>query len=191
MLSFITQLVLQFKYFGIFLGTFVEGPVVALLAGSLARIGIFSFLLVYLIHVVGDLSADLFYYFLGYQGQQKIFKKVNFFETNIEKAAKFKKIIHKHPKKVIILGKFTYIIGLPLLLSIGMSHYDWRKFLFFDTIATLIKSFILISLGYYLAGFFTNLNGLIFYVILFSVLFLIAVIIYFIIKRINRNLWKN
>ncbi len=191
MLSFVVSLVSHLTYFGIFIGTFIEGPVVGLLTGFLVKIGFLNLFLAYLFHVLGDLSADFFYYFIGYQGQKTLFKKFNVSDRSLAKAEKMKKLFYRHPKKVIILGKLTHIAGLPVLIGMGMSHYDWRKFLLFDFLATIIKSAILISLGYYLAEFWTKANNIISYLSWFSALLIIGIIIYFIIKKVTANLWTS
>ncbi len=187
----IINLVNHLAYLGIFIGTFIEGPLVGLLAGFLVKIGFLNLFLAYIVHVLGDLSADFFYYFIGYKGQKMLFKKFNISDKNLVKAEKMKKLFHRHPKKIIILGKLTHITGLPVLLGVGMSHYDWRKFLFFDFFATIIKSAILISLGYYLAEFWTKASDIISYLSWFSILFIVIIIAYFIIKEATKNLWKN
>ncbi len=191
MISLIINLINHLTYLGIFIGTFIEGPTVGLLAGFLARIGFLNLFLVYVVHVLGDLTADFFYYFIGYQSQKKLFKRINISKKNIIRAEKIKKLFHQHPKKIIILGKLTHISGLPVLLGVGMSHYNWRKFLLFDFLATIIKSAILISAGYYLAEFWTKANDFVSCLSWFGLLFLLIIIIYFAMKKLIRNLWKN
>jgi len=191
MLSFIINIVGQLTYLGIFIGTFLEGPLIGLFAGFLVRIGFLNLFLAYAVHVLGDLTADFFYYFIGWKGQRIIFRKFSISDKNLTKAEKIKKIFQRHPKKIIILGKLTHITGLPVLLGVGMSHYDWRKFLFFDFIATIIKSAVLISLGYYLAESWMKANDAISYLSWFGILFIIVIIVYFATKAIIKNLWKN
>ena len=191
MASLVIALISHLKYLGIFIGTFVEGPTIGLLAGFLVKIGFLNLFLVYLSHVLGDLTADFFYYFVGYHGQKKFLERINISEKNIIKAEKIKKIFHQHPQKIIILGKLTHIIGLPVLLGIGMSRYNWRKFLLFDFLATIIKSALLISVGYYLAESWTKANDFISHLSWFGLLSLLAIIICFVMKKLVKNLWKN
>ena len=132
-------------YGGIFLGTFLEGPVVGLLAGSLVRMGKLELIWVYLVHVLGDLIADSMYYWLGFYS--KMIKKVD----KREKESKLAMTLEKHADRLIIGGKLTHILGLPILLGLGRNKYSWKKFLLLDLIATAIKSAGLIGLGYYLA----------------------------------------
>jgi len=187
----IINLIEQLKYIGIFIGTFVEGPAVGLFAGFLSRMGFVNIILAYIVHVTADLSADFFYYFSAYKGKKRFFNKFNFSEKNIVRAEKIQKLFYTHPTKIIILGKLTHIIGLPILLGAGMMHYSWRRFLLFDLAATLIKSLILLSLGYYLAEFWTKANDVISYASWFIALFIAIIIIYFIIKKLIQDLWGN
>jgi membrane protein DedA with SNARE-associated domain len=181
MLSLAIDLVSRLTYFGIFIGTFIEGPAVGLLAGFLIKIGFLNLSWVYIAHVLGDLTADFFYYLIGYKGQKKFLKPFGISEKKLDRAKKIKKLFYKHPKKTIILGKLTHILGLPILLGLGMLRYPWYKFLLFDFLAAIIKSAILIALGYYLAALWTKANNVISYLSWLGVLLIIIAIIYFII----------
>jgi len=88
MLTLATNLISQLTYLGIFIGTFIEGPLVGLLAGSLVRTGFLNLFLAYFAHVFGDLSADFFYYFIGRQGQRNFLKKLIMSERNLARTKK-------------------------------------------------------------------------------------------------------
>ncbi len=191
MLTLAINLISQLTYLGIFIGTFIEGPLVGLLAGSLVRTGFLNLFFAYLAHVAGDLSADFFYYFIGQQSQRSFLKKLIISERHLEKTKKMKRLFHRHPKKIIILGKLTHLFGLPILLGVGMSDYPRYKFLFFDFIATLIKSALLIALGYYLMGLWPKANNVFAYLNWFGILVLVLVLVYFIMKEIANKLFQN
>ena len=190
MSPFIVSLINHLTYLGVFIGAFIEGPIVGLLTGFLVKIGFLELFLAYIIYVFGDLTADFFYYSIGYHSPKLISKKFSIFRKKINEAEKIKKIFCRHPKKIIILGKITHVAGLPILLIAGLSHYDWRKFLFFDFLATIIKSAILIFLGYYFAKQWVEAGDVISYLNLFGLL-LAMIIIYFIIRKIAKNLLKD
>lgn len=183
----IVSLIERLRYLGIFMGAFIEGPAVGLFVGFLARTGALNLFWAYLAHVVGDLSADFFYYFIGYQGQKGFFKKFNISKRNLIRAERMKKFFHQHPRKIIILGKLTHIVGLPVLIGAGIAHYPWLKFLLFDFIATLIKSAILIFIGFYLTSLWMKINHVISYIGLISTFSIVIVFIYLLIKLYNRG----
>lgn len=180
-LSFITGLIENLKYFGIFIGTFIEGPAVGMLTGSLIKLGYLNLYLSYLVYVIGDFTADCLYYSMGYLGRIGILKKFNS-STTIKKAEKYKILFHKHPNKIIVFGKLTHFFGLPILIEAGLTHYPWKKFLIFDLIATLIKSAILLFIGFYLTSLWVSINNTINYIGLTVTFLTVIFLSYFLIK---------
>ncbi len=187
MLSLIITLVSHLTYLGIFVGTFIEGPFVGLLAGLLVKVGFLNLFWVYIAHVLGDLSADFFYYFIGYRGQKKFFRLFSIFKERLVEAEKIKHFFYLYPRKIIVLGKLTHALGLPILLGVGISRYPWPKFLIFDFLATIIKSAVLIGLGYYLAEFWIKLNNVISFLGWFGILFTVIIFTYIIFKRAKEH----
>lgn len=179
---FFIGLIEHFKYVGIFVGAFLEGPITGMITGFLIKLGYLSFVLGYLSHVIGDLAADCVYYYIGYQGQKRLLGKFKISEKSLEKAQQIKKIFYKHPCKVIIGGKLTHLFGLPVLVSIGLAKYPWFKFLFFDFVATLIKSAILISIGFYFNHLWQKTNSIVDYLGLIGIFLFIIVAIYLLIR---------
>lgn len=179
----IFSLINHFKYLGIFIGTFIEGPAIGMISGFLIKIGYLNVFLVYLSHVFGDLAADYLYYSLGYYSQRIFLGRFRISDNSINRAKKIEKYFRKHPSRVIILGKLTHIFGLPILLGVGFAHYSPYKFVFLDLIATLIKSAILISIGFYFGYLWEKIDNFIFY---FGVLG-IAVIVLALIIYVKKN----
>ncbi len=183
MSPFIVNLINQLTYLGIFLGTFVEGPIVGLLSGFLIQTGFLKWYLAYIAHVLGDMTADIFYYFLGYHGQKQFFGRFYVSDSNLKKAQDVSQLLHRHPRRIIILAKLTHIVGLPVLLAVGMSHYSWSEFVLFDFIATLVKSALLITLGYYLTESWPRLARVFIILGWPGILFIVLAIIIFLLKN--------
>jgi membrane protein DedA with SNARE-associated domain len=185
------NLVSHLTYLGVFIGTFLEGPMVGLLTGFLVKAGFLNFPLAYAAHVFGDLTADFFYYFIGYQGREKLVKKLGVSEKNLTRAERIRRLFRERPQRIIVLGKLTHVVGLPVLLGIGMSHYPWPKFLLFDFLATIIKSAVLIFLGYYLAEFWTKASDLISYLNWLGMLVIIIIVGYLAMREATKKLWRS
>jgi membrane protein DedA with SNARE-associated domain len=144
------------KYGLLFLLTVIEGPLVAMVAGLFASLGLFNLLLAYLVILVGDLVSDSLYYSIGFWGREKVVKKYGrFILLDQEKLHKFETLVRYHSVKVLIIGKLTHFAGVPTLLAAGIVKIPYRKFIWYDMIATLPKSLIFLLLGYY----FSNLTG--------------------------------
>jgi membrane-associated protein len=178
------QFLIELKYLAVFLGTFVEGPTVGLLAGVFAKIGYFSLVTVYLVHVLADLSADFFFYAIGYFGGNKALPKVaKFLRFSVKDTEDAEKTFNSNGKKIILIGKITHVVGFPILLAAGITRYPFLKFAVFDLIATLIKSAILIGLGYYFGDFWVKIHNVFLDAGMAGIIIILVPILYFIIKR--------
>jgi len=172
------------KYIAIFLGTFVEGPVVGLLVGFFVRINHIQLVYGYLAHVLGDLSADMMYFFIGYLGGKKILPKIAaLLKFKPEESKKAGVLFKKHSYKIIIFGKISHVFGFPILIGMGLSRYSWVKFFIFDLIATLIKSAMLISLGYYFGSLWKQIDSLLAYIAMAGGLLAAIWVLYYLIRR--------
>jgi len=180
MTTILLSLIDQLKYFGIFAGAFIEGPTVGLIAGFFSRLHYLNFFTAYLVHVSGDFLADSIYYAIGYSGSKKILSYfTRWFNIPMDKAEKTKKIFYEHPCKIIIIGKLTHILGLPILVGAGLARYSWPKFLFFNFLATIIKSAALLSIGYYLADRWQKAESIFSYISLAGIALLVLLFFYF------------
>lgn len=155
--------IVSFKYVAIFIGTFIEGPTVGLIVGFLSRVHYINLTLGYFSHVAGDLAADLVYYTIGYFGGVRIVPRMaRILRFSVKDVENIEESFDKHSKRVIILGKVTHVIGLPILIAAGGVRYKWYKFILFDLIATLIKSAILIFIGYHFGSLWEKADNIIF-----------------------------
>lgn len=153
-------LIVSFKYIAIFAGTFIEGPTVGLIVGFLSRVHYINLYWGYFAHVLGDLSADLLYYGIGYFGGAKIVPKMaRIFKFSVQEVENLEGSFTKHGKKLIIAGKITHVIGFPILIAAGVVRYKWYKFIIFDFVATLIKASALIFIGYHFGGLWEKVNN--------------------------------
>ncbi|WP_456324852.1 DedA family protein [Desulfonauticus submarinus] len=186
--NFLILIINQLKYIGIFFGAFIEGPITGFLAGVLVRKNIICFFGAYLAHLLGDFSADLIYYFSGYFSSRVFFKKLSkFLKISLNDIERVKNKFLEHPKKIIIFGKLTHFLGLPVLISAGLSKYSWKKFLFLNLVATALKSFILISLGWYFMDQWEKAKSIFSYLNLIGAAILILLGSYLLLKYIRKK----
>jgi len=128
----------------------IEGPIVATLAGFLVGQGNLHFTIVYVMLVLGDLVADAGYYAIGLFGREKFLEKYKkYTHIGVKEAEKLEVLFHHHTGKTIILAKLTHVLGVPFLVAAGLARTKFIPFLTYNTIATLIKTFAFMLLGYY------------------------------------------
>lgn len=193
MSSLLFGYIVHMKYLAIFLGTFIEGPVVGLLAGFFSHVNHIQLVYGYLTHVAGDLSADMMYFSIGYFGGKKILPKIShLLKFKPEESKRAGDMFKRHSYKIIIFGKISHVFGFPILIGVGLSRYSWLKFLVFDLIATFIKSAVLIGLGYYFGSLWKQIDNILTYISLTGIILLIIfALYYFIRRRIKREMFKN
>ncbi len=190
--NFLILTINQLKYFGIFLGAFIEGPLTGILVGSLIRKGVFFFFGGYLLHLIGDFSADAIYYFAGYFNSQRLLKKfTKWFKVSFQDIEKARGNFLKHPDSAVVIGKLTHFLGLPVLIAAGLARYSWKKFLVLNFLATAIKSAILIGLGWYLMDQWQKAENIFAYLNLAGTIILLLVGSYFVLKYFKKKLWIN
>ena len=66
--DFITELILQYRYWILIPLSFIEGPVVAFVAGMLASMGYFNIYFLSALFFVRDVGLDGVYYAIGHFG---------------------------------------------------------------------------------------------------------------------------
>lgn len=175
----------HWKYMGIFAGAFVEGPTAALAGGLLVKSHFLAFIPTVLVHILGDFSADMCYFLSARLGSNSIIKWLKFlFRFSDKEVHATMNRIKKHHLNIIITGKLTHLLGLPAIIGIGFSDYSWKKFFLFDLAATIIKSTVLVIIGYS-AGFLWKQEGVQVSLAGIGIIITISLLIYFL--QIRRN----
>ncbi|RJO61909.1 DedA family protein [candidate division WS5 bacterium] len=181
----IYNFIYTFKYVAIFLGTFIEGPAVGMIVGFLSRTGYINLYLGSLAHILGDISADMMYFFIGYFGGMKIVPRLaRVLKYSVSEIESLEQSFQKHSKKLIIVGKLTHVIGFPILFAAGLSRYKWYRFFAFDLVATLIKTTILVIIGYYFGGIWEDVNNVLFIIGGIGIIIVATQLAFFMVRRI-------
>lgn len=186
--QFLFNSVVHLKYVAIFLGTFIEGPIVGLFVGLLSKIDQIDIVWGYLAHVFGDLSADMVYFSLGYFGGKKLLPKIAkwlHFDAHESEAAKT--MLLRHSYKIIIFGKISHVFGFPILIGVGLARFSPLEFLFLDFIATLIKSALLVALGYFFGYLWKSAEHILMVISIVATIFLLGFILYYVIRRYEKK----
>jgi len=177
--------IISFKYVAIFLGSFIEGPTVALIVGFLSRVRYINLYWGYFAHVLGDFSADMLYYAIGYFGGARVVPKMaKIFKFSVEEVENLEGSFKKHSKKLIIVGKITHVIGFPILIAAGVIRYKWYKFIVFDFVATLIKALVLVYIGYHFGGLWEKVDSALLVITGIGLLVVVGQIAFVLIRRL-------
>lgn len=150
MLTTLLGWLLTYRYLMLFPIAVIEGPIIAIVAGSLAATGQFNFFFAYFIIIAGDLTGDSIYYALGRYGRSKIVQRwghrIGLTEARAQKVDNH---FDKHADKTLILGKLAFSLEVPVIFSAGLARYPYRRFLGYMTLGAMPKTLSLMLLGYF------------------------------------------
>lgn len=141
----ILNLISQFGPFIVFVGTFFEGEVFAIIGGFLAFRGSypleFIVLLAFLGSFLGDLAVFLFSrFFSAHRWVERWKAKPKF--------AKAIRLVDKFHAYFVIVNRYVYGLRMPGLIALGLSSISLTRFLVLNFIGAAIWAGIFTTIGY-------------------------------------------
>ncbi len=165
---------IRYKYAIIFPISVVEGPIISILSGFLASRGIVNIFIVSLLLLLGDLVGDSMYYAIGRFGGIPFLKRWGyFFRVEESGLTRLKSHFVNHGAKVLLVGK-TQALGSAILTAAGISKMPYIRFLWVNMAGTIIKTALLVGLGYYFGEAYVALDDYITKIALISSFVLIV-----------------
>jgi membrane protein DedA with SNARE-associated domain len=184
---------ITYRYFVLFPISVVEGPIVTILAGSFASTGVMNFWVVVPLIVLGEICGDAIYYLVGRSGRGKFIERFGrYIGITRRRVEKLEVHFEKHTGKTLIISKLAHFMGGAFMTAAGMARVPYRKFLWFNFLATIPKTLILLLTGYYFGRAYVELGRGIDYVsigALVSAIFFI--VIYLLIRRKTKKAVEN
>lgn len=162
-LSFLAPLwafIYQFKYILVFIGVILEGPFLMIASGFLLHKGAFTFLPLFTALVLGDLLADVSWYYIGrYFLDTFVNKYGHFLGVTPEIATKSKELFHKYHGRILFISKITLGFGMALatLMVAGASRVPLRKFLVLNFWGECILVAVLMMIGYFFGQLYSSI----------------------------------
>ncbi len=162
----ITLLIVHYKYLILFPFLILEGPVVTVIAAFLASPAhpILSLPILLVEVIAADLAGDVFYYCLGrFSSKSGILKWGAKFGLTPSRFQKLEDHFVDHGGKTIAAGKIGHGIGWPTMIAAGATRMNFWRFLSINLGVSLIKTGVLIFLGYYYGESYNVLSNYIHY----------------------------
>ena len=168
-------------YFILFPLVVVEGPMVTIIAGFLASLGFLNPFIAYAVIVAGDLGGDVLYYCAGRWWLKSAFYKIiAFFKISMRRVKRTENALKSHRGEILFFGKLSHVIGVFILFIAGRAEIPFGEYVWFNFLATLPKSLILLSVGYFFGNTITNFSRALDYTVLgLFVLTIIFIGLYF------------
>jgi membrane protein DedA with SNARE-associated domain len=130
----------------------VQGPVATLLGGAAAATGLLRPSLVLVSGVVGNLTADVLWYWAGTKGKiewvLRYFKWLGVRHDHIER---LQQSLRRYAPKILLLAKLSAGFAVPALIAAGMSRIRWRRWFPVVFLGETLWTGGLVLLGYFAA----------------------------------------
>jgi len=164
------------RYLALIPALIIGGPLTTLIAGSVSTpaIGFYNVYLLFAVVIVADLCGDLIYYSLGRFAGSKFLNKVFAWykipESRIEQSYNY---FNKYGGLFVALGKIIPNLGWPIIVLAGSLKFNLFKFIFYISVVSVIKSGVLIALGYFIGQKAGALQGYAWFIVIPILIYLL------------------
>ncbi|OHD63020.1 MAG: hypothetical protein A2176_09345 [Spirochaetes bacterium RBG_13_51_14] len=175
------SIIREYGYLAVFVGTFLEGETILVVAGFAAYEAYLELPQVIIAAFLGSLFGDQLYFFLGRYKGHSLLKRYKSWEPRV---AQFRQIMDRHNTWFILIFRFLYGLRNIAPFAIGLSTVPVRKFIILNIISAAVWAITLGVLGYFFGQVMEAVLDDIrrYELIIMAGLFLVAMLI-FIIRR--------
>lgn len=139
------SLVSQYGYLAVFVGCFLEGETILLLASYAARRGYLDPWLVWAVAAFAGTMGDLFFFWLGRRHGRWVLETLPRLRGKITWALV---LIENHPVKLILLMRFLYGLRIALPIAMGMSRIPVQLYVPLNFLSALLWAAVIVLAGY-------------------------------------------
>ena len=144
----LADLIAQYGYGAVFIGSLLEGETILLLAGAAARKGYLSYAAIVAIAFVGGSLGDQILFAVGRRHGEQLLRRYPYLAA---RAAPVQGLIRRHQNWLIVGVRFMYGVRLIGPLVIGMSNVPARRFVPLNLLGAAIWAPLVVGAGYLFA----------------------------------------
>ncbi|MFH2127886.1 MAG: DedA family protein, partial [Pseudomonadota bacterium] len=149
----IQQVIADYGYWALFVGTFLEGETFFLLGGIAARQGMLNPWGVALAALGGGFIGDQIFFLLGrWRGVELMASS----RRLARKAVKARALVRRHALALVLLSRFLYGFRMVIPLACGTSGVHWLTFLTLNFASAVAWTLVFGGLGYLFGGWVTS-----------------------------------
>lgn len=162
------QLLSDYGYLALFIGTFLEGETILVLAGIFASQDYLDLKTVIIVAFIGSYFGDQLWYFLGRHYGLALLQKKPKLKKPADKALIY---LRKNPDLWVLTFRFMYGLRTIMPVAIGMSGYPPKRYIILNGIGAIIWAIVLGCAAYYFGNIIKDyLKG-------YEIVFLIGIVI--------------
>lgn len=127
----------------------VEGPIVTIVAGWLAKLGLISVWGAIAALIMADLIGDSILYLIGRRGVARLperwRRRLGLTDARLAQVAEH---FRRHGPRTLVLGKLTHTAGALVLVTAGSARMPVLPFLWWNLLATIPKTAVFFLIGW-------------------------------------------
>jgi membrane protein DedA with SNARE-associated domain len=141
----LSELIRNYGYLAILIGTFLEGETILLLGGLAAHMGFLELPWVMAAALTGSFTGDQLYYYLGRRyGPRIIARRLSWKES----AAKVYRHLRRHQNLLILSFRFFYGLRNVTPFAVGAARISRSRFFILNLIGAVVWAIAFASVGY-------------------------------------------
>jgi membrane protein DedA with SNARE-associated domain len=164
-----------------------QGPIATLLGGAAASAGFLRPGLVFLVGVLGNLTADIVWYSVGRKGNVERLFENGRFGGQRNRFARLKFGMRQNATKILLLAKLSAGFAVLALVTAGITRLRWRKWFPVVFIGETIWTGTLVLIGYYATEAMKQIQQGLHLVLAGTTFVAIIAIIWFIPRMLRQN----
>ena len=136
----------RFGYLAVFVGTFLEGEAILVMAGFFAKRGYLNIYTVTVVAFLGAYVGHLFWFWLGRRHGVKLLDRFPKMKVHLGRGIR---MFERYGAAAIIITQWLYGLRITCAVVVGMSRISVLKFLFYEALSCAIWAAAITALGYY------------------------------------------
>ncbi|MBK9924149.1 MAG: VTT domain-containing protein [Anaerolineales bacterium] len=162
----------------------IEGPIITLTGAAAASAGLLNPVWVFIFASLGNMTADILWYLLGYFGKMELVTRYGIrFGIKESFITRIQKDIHTHIHKVLFVAKMTMGLVIPTLVAAGLARVPFKLWFGILFTAECIWTGGLVLAGYYFGSLIQSIETNLRWVALGGAVALLIAVIYYLSHR--------
>lgn len=138
-------------------GVVLEGPVVTVVAGSLAGAGLLDWWLVWLVALAADVVSDTVFYLLGRCGRRpRVAPLLVRLGLTTRRREALRDKVQDNLGQVVTGAKLVDVGAIPAFLAIGLTGVRYDRFLAWTVPVAAVRTAVLVGIGWGVGGRFAS-----------------------------------
>lgn len=162
----------RFGYYAVFIGTFLEGETILVMAGFFAERGYMQIVTVALVAAAGAYTGHAFWFWLGRTQGVRLLDRFPKMKKHFGRGIR---IFERYGAPAIFITQWLYGLRVTCAVIIGISRISVWKFLLLEAITCVVWGAIISAAGYYFGRAVEHILGRAAHIEKWGLLFLVVV----------------